>query len=99
VSSLNHATRSEKPPENPSVEATTSLKNSVIVDRSMPGMDGIEFCHRLRREPKLASVAVVLASVEHEFVFGASAWDEFWQQPVSVETMLASIRRLVALPS
>ncbi|MFL9959242.1 response regulator [Paraburkholderia nemoris] len=71
----------------------------VIVDRSMPGMDGIEFCHRLRREPKLASVAVVLASAEHEFVFGASAWDEFWQKPVSVETMLASIRRLVALPS
>ncbi|WP_211628048.1 hypothetical protein, partial [Paraburkholderia nemoris] len=29
-SSLNHATRSEKPPENPSVEATTSLKNSAI---------------------------------------------------------------------
>ncbi|WP_372450334.1 POTRA domain-containing protein, partial [Paraburkholderia aspalathi] len=31
VSSLNHATRSEKPPENPSVEATTSLKNSATV--------------------------------------------------------------------
>jgi hypothetical protein len=44
-------------------------------------------------------VPVVLASAEHEFAFGAPVWDELWQKPVSVETMLASIRRLVALPS
>jgi CheY-like chemotaxis protein len=29
----------------------------IIADRSMPGMDGIEFFHRLRREPKLAGGA------------------------------------------
>jgi CheY-like chemotaxis protein len=34
----------------------------VITDRSMPGMDGIEFCHQLRCEPKLAGILVVLAS-------------------------------------
>ncbi|ANB76547.1 hypothetical protein AYM40_30575 [Paraburkholderia phytofirmans OLGA172] len=71
----------------------------ITADRSIPGMDGIEFCHRLRRELKLAGVPVVLASAEHEFAFGAPVWDEFWQKPVSVETMLASIRRLVALSS
>lgn len=28
----------------------------VIADRSMPGMDGIELCYQLRREPKLAGI-------------------------------------------
>jgi CheY-like chemotaxis protein len=69
----------------------------IITDRSMPGMDGIELCHQLRREPKLAGIPVVLASASHENTFSAPVWDELWQKPVSVETMLASIRRLVAL--
>jgi CheY-like chemotaxis protein len=71
----------------------------IITDRSMPGMDGIEFCLQLKRDPKLAGIPVVLATAEHEITFGAPVWDEVWQKPVSLETMLASIRRLVALPS
>ncbi|MGY6157474.1 response regulator [Paraburkholderia graminis] len=71
----------------------------VVTDRSMPGMDGIEFCRQLRREPKLAGIPLVLASADHEIAFGAPVWDELWQKPVSVESMLASIQRLVALPS
>ncbi len=71
----------------------------VITDRSMPGMDGIELCLQLKRDPKLAGIPVVLATAEHEITFGPPVWDEIWQKPVSLETMLASIRRLVALPS
>jgi len=71
----------------------------VITDRSMPGMDGIEFCHQLRRKPKLAGIPVVLASADRQIAFGAPVWDELWQKPVSVETMLESIRRLVGLLS
>lgn len=71
----------------------------VITDRSMPGMDGIEFCLQLKRDPKLAGIPVVLATAEHEVPFGGPVWDDVWQKPVSLETMLASIRRLVAMPS
>jgi CheY-like chemotaxis protein len=71
----------------------------VITDQSMPGMDGIELCHRLRREPKLARIPLILASADHEILLGAPVWDEFWRKPVSVEIMLTSIRRLVAVPS
>jgi CheY-like chemotaxis protein len=67
----------------------------VITDRAMPRMDGIEFCLQLRREPKLAGIPVVLATAEHEIAVGVPVWEELWLKPVSVETMLASIRRLV----
>jgi CheY-like chemotaxis protein len=70
-----------------------------ITDRSMPGMDGIELCHRLRREPKLARIPLILASAAPEIALGAPVWDDFWRKPVSVEIMLTSIRRLVAMPS
>jgi CheY-like chemotaxis protein len=71
----------------------------IITDRSMPGMDGIELCHRLRREPKLARIPLILASAAPEIALGAPVWDKFWRKPVSVEIMLTSIRRLVAVPS
>ncbi|MBK3745898.1 TolC family protein, partial [Paraburkholderia aspalathi] len=49
VSSLNHATRSEKPPENPSVEATTSLKNSVGVQLTIPIFEGFGRTYQIRQ--------------------------------------------------
>lgn len=69
----------------------------IITDRFMPGMDGVELCRQLRREPKLAGIPVVLASDSHEMGFSPPVWNELWQKPVSMETMLASMRRLLAL--
>jgi CheY-like chemotaxis protein len=71
----------------------------VITDRSMPGMDGVEFCRQLKSEPTLARIPVVLASASHELALESPLWDEFWQKPVPVEIMLTSIRRLVDLSS
>jgi CheY-like chemotaxis protein len=31
----------------------------IVTDRAMPGMDGIEFCRRLKRDPTLARIPVV----------------------------------------
>jgi CheY-like chemotaxis protein len=69
----------------------------LITNRSMPRMGGIELCHQLKREPKLARIPLVLACGGNGVAFGPPVCDELWQKPVSVETMLASIRRLVAL--
>jgi CheY-like chemotaxis protein len=69
----------------------------IITDRSMPRMDGVELCRQIRLEPKLAGIPVVLVSDSHEIGFNAPVWNELWQKPVPMETMLASIRRLLAL--
>lgn len=67
----------------------------IITDRSMPGIDGIELCRRLRDTPKLAKIPIVLATARYEIAFGAPDWDDVWQKPVSVMTMLDSIQRLL----
>jgi CheY-like chemotaxis protein len=38
----------------------------IITDRNMPGGDGIEFCHQLKRNPDLAEIPVVLSSAGDE---------------------------------
>jgi CheY-like chemotaxis protein len=67
----------------------------IITDRSMPGMSGIDFCHRLRCEPRLERTPLVLATAEFEFAPGTPIWDDLWKKPVSVETMRESIQRLL----
>ncbi|OZB69346.1 response regulator [Thiomonas sp. 13-64-67] len=80
------------------LDAAMRLHPSVVVtDRSMPGMDGIELCRRIRYEPKLAKVSLVLSSADDDIAFGTPIWDEFWRKPVPAETMLWSMRRLVAM--
>ncbi|WP_454830177.1 response regulator [Paraburkholderia xenovorans] len=69
----------------------------IVTDRSMPGMNGIELCYRVRREPKLANTPLVLATAKPETVIGAPVWDDLWLKPVSVETMCESIQRLLTL--
>ena len=53
----------------------------VITDQSTPGMDGIELCHQLRREPKLARIPLILGSADHEIAFGAPVWTSFGESP------------------
>ncbi|MEW6345637.1 MAG: response regulator [Paraburkholderia sp.] len=66
----------------------------IITDRSMPIMDGIEFCCCLKSVPTLAKIPVILASADYRATGGPPYWDELWQKPVSTDLMLASIRRL-----
>jgi len=67
----------------------------IITDSLMPGMNGVEFCRLLRRDPRFLAIPLILASTEHETFSGAPAWDEAWDKPVAIETMRASISRLL----
>lgn len=68
----------------------------VITDRSMPGMDGIEFCRQLRRKPRLTETPIILTSASDEIALEAPIWTEYWQKPVTSEKILTSIERLLA---
>jgi CheY-like chemotaxis protein len=70
----------------------------VVTDLSMPGMGGAEFCRRLRCDARFYAIPVILASTEHETFHGSPPWNETWTKPVGVETMLASILRLLRSP-
>ena len=67
----------------------------IVTDRSMPAMEGIEFCRQLKLDLELARIPVILASAHPVEPGDAAVWDEFWQKPVSLVVMVASVRRLL----
>jgi DNA-binding NarL/FixJ family response regulator len=68
----------------------------VLLDAVMPGMDGFETCHRLKRDAGLSNVPVIfmtgLAETEH-IVRGLEAGGvDYVTKPIAIEEMLARIR-------
>ncbi|MDR7009896.1 response regulator [Paraburkholderia strydomiana] len=66
----------------------------IITDRSMPIMDGVEFCRHLKQKRKLSGIPVILTSADHRQP-GVKVWDEFLPKPVTIEVLLASIRHFL----
>jgi CheY-like chemotaxis protein len=81
------------------VAASEEKPDLIITDRSMPVMEGIEFCAQLKLNHELARIPVILTSAHPVAPGDAVVWNEFWQKPVSLGAMVASVRRLLNAPS
>ena len=71
----------------------------VLLDLMLPGIDGLEVCRRMRSDPQLASVAIVMLTARDEeadivtgLEFGA---DDYIAKPFSPRVLLARIRALL----
>jgi len=71
----------------------------VLLDIRLPGMNGIEWCRRLKADPRWAMLPVVLVTAldpAAERVGGLEAGaDDFLSKPIHAEEMLARVRSLV----
>src|SRR5277367_4664309 len=73
----------------------------VLLDVMMPGMDGFEVCRRIKANPKIAHVPVVMVTaLDHpsDRVAGLDAGaDDFLTKPVDDAALFARVRSLVRL--
>lgn len=69
----------------------------IITDRSVPIMDGVEFCRQLKLESELVRIPLILTSAAPLKHDDTELWDEFWQKPVAIETVRASLVRFFEL--
>jgi DNA-binding response OmpR family regulator len=74
----------------------------VLLDVMLPGVDGFEVCHRLRREPTTSEVPILLISakgrdedVETGLRVGATA---YLRKPISRVDLLAAIEQHLVGP-
>src|SRR5271167_1410916 len=73
----------------------------VLLDVMMPGMDGFEVCRRIKANPKIAHVPVVMVTAldqPSDRVAGLDAGaDDFLTKPVDDAALFARVRSLVRL--
>ncbi|RPH51282.1 MAG: response regulator [Planctomycetota bacterium] len=83
--------------------AFTRSPDLILLDRMMPGADGVEVCRRLRREGRTAHVPVIMLTArvaEEERVQGLDAGaDDYVTKPFSVKELLARVRARLRQPS
>lgn len=75
------------------------LPDLIILDRMLPGMDGLEVCTRLRRDPETARTPILMVtalSEEVDKVVGLEVGaDDYLTKPFSVREFLARVRALL----
>lgn len=73
----------------------------VLLDIMMPGMDGFEVCTRLKQDPKLTHIPVVMVTAltdASDRVRGLEAGaDDFLSKPINDTALMARVRSLVRL--
>lgn len=67
----------------------------VVLDLMLPGMDGLECCHRLRRDSDVPIVVVSARTDSHDIVAGLEAGaDDYVRKPFVVAELVARLRAL-----
>src|SRR4029077_4249850 len=78
-----------------------SVPDIVLLDVMMPGMDGFEVCRRIKSDPNIAHVPVVMVTAldqPSDRVAGLEAGaDDFLTKPVDDAALFARVRSLVRL--
>ena len=69
----------------------------VLLDLMLPGVDGVEVCRRLRRDPRTASTSIIILtarSLTDDHVLGLEAGaDDYVDKPFELDELLARVRR------
>jgi DNA-binding response OmpR family regulator len=82
-------------------KASRLLPALIILDVMMPGMDGFEVCQRLRADPLLAHVPIIMLTALGDFdtlVRGIEAGaDDFINKPFNRVELLARVRTIIRL--
>ncbi len=82
-------------------KAKETRPDLILLDVMMPGMDGFEVCSRLKQDPELSHIPVVMVTAltdSEDRVKGLdSGADDFLSKPVNDIALMARVRSLVRL--
>ena len=66
-----------------------------IIDRRLPGADGLDICRHIRSQPNAAQVPIIVLSATpglHNIIHDAGA-SEFIEKPFSSSSLIATIKK------
>ena len=68
----------------------------IVTDWLMPGMDGSELCRRVRSQPALAELPIILLSAMPEPEGEPRCWTVFFRKPADLDALLNTVGTLIA---
>lgn len=71
----------------------TRRPDLVLTDWMMPEMDGAELCHRMKADPALAGIPIIMMSAGLSAPQGSRLWNRFLSKPVEIEDLLALVEQ------
>jgi len=81
--------------------AQTLLPDAIVVDYRMPGMDGFEVTHRIKADPQLHTIPVLMLtgsdSAEHVVQGLGAGADDFVTKGADIEILVARLRALLRM--
>ncbi len=77
--------------------ASSEEYDAIILDRMLPGMDGITICQKLRKNAVITPILILTAkdTVEDKIAGLDSGADDYLVKPFSFEELLARVRSLI----
>jgi DNA-binding response OmpR family regulator len=80
-------------------KARTLLPDAIVLDLTLPEMDGFEVCRILRREPKTAAISIIMLTAkaaEIDRVLGLELGaDDYLTKPFSPRELVLRIKKLL----
>ncbi|MFM0179060.1 response regulator [Paraburkholderia aspalathi] len=77
-------------------KATRDIPQLVITDWQMPEMDGAELCRRLKCQPSLAGIPVVMLSAMPEPPDEPRCWAAFLRKPAPLDLLMHTVDLFIA---
>jgi len=75
-------------------QAVNLQPDLVVMDLALPGMNGVEASHRIKRDPRTRTIPVLVVSGQSEPTPGTGpSWDAFLSKPCLPSVLAAHIRR------
>jgi CheY-like chemotaxis protein len=87
----------------PAIESLTlRLPDVILLDINMPGIDGVEVCRYLRRDPRTAKIPIIAMSSEAQDETVArvrkAGANAFLPKPIDIDTLETTLKRILPRP-
>jgi two-component system phosphate regulon response regulator PhoB len=80
-------------------KAKANPPNAILLDRMLPGIDGIEVCRQLKADSKTSSIPIIMLTAkgeESDVVSGLEVGaDDYVTKPFSPKVLIARVRRIL----
>jgi DNA-binding response OmpR family regulator len=78
-------------------ERTSNWPDAIILDKQLPGLDGVTVCQHLKSQASSKNIPVILitASSEVEKSAKLAGADYFFEKPFDMKTIVAKVNQLI----